>query len=303
MFVTNKNRRVWVDFLKVNYLNNISKILFYPFIGCGYANKIPTLVSSLLLSLVSYHPIYIVNWHQLMLYFHFPKFLFIQNYNLFNTVVFNRKNSSILNLLRRNISIKIFTYHSFTSSVLYYYNLSNHLKLLMKEKQYKNMNLDNILSLIFLKPKDNINKHLKKFKKISKRDYILGIHIRTGYLSDFGEKARIFFSNKSISLYIKNINRIINKYKKYKLYIISDSTLIKEYFTTLYKHRVLKFSIPGKICHAKDGMHGKKELNECVVKLIAENYVLSECNILIGSKRSTYFGMACSRGVSKCIKI
>lgn len=33
-------------------INNIeTKVIFYPYIGCGFANKIPTLTSSILLSI------------------------------------------------------------------------------------------------------------------------------------------------------------------------------------------------------------------------------------------------------------
>lgn len=295
--------RVWIDFLRINYKNKNSYILYYPFIGCGYANKIPTLVSSLFLSLVSFHPIYIVSWPQLLFYLYLPKSIFIHKYNLTNVKVYNGKNKSILNLLKENVTVKIFNYHSYTKDILCFYYLTYKLNLLIKGKKNKIVALDNVLNLIFLKPKENINKYINHFIRITKKDYIVGIHIRTGYLSDFGEKGRIFFNNNSTSLYIYYIKRVVKMYNKCKIFIISDSTVTKEYFSILFKNRILNYSIPGKICHAKDTMHSGATYNQCVVKLIAENYILSKCNILIGSGRSTYFAIACKRGNIKCITI
>lgn len=295
--------RIWVDFIKINRKRNTSSILFYPFIGCGYANIIPTLLSSLLLSVVSFHPIFIVNWKLLLFYFHFPKSLFIQKYIHADTKLYDRKNSSILNLLKMNMTIKIYTYHSYTNYVLYYYNLTNNLKILIKQKQKEQITLEMLLHQIFLKPTKDITNYIKTFKKYTKKYYVIGIHIRTGYLSDFGEKDKRFYNNNTISLYKSIINNIINKYKTSRLYIISDSTLVRQYLSKLYKNKLLNLLIPGKICHARSSMRGNQEFNECVVKLIAENYILSECNVIIGSRKSTYFGMACNRKRIICIAV
>lgn len=294
---------IWIDFLNINKRKDLSVILFYPFIGCGYANKIPTLLSSILLSLLSFHPIYIVNWNHLLFYFNFPKELFIQRYNITNVQIYNRKNVSVLRLLIFNISLIIYTYHGFINSVLHYYNLTYNLKLILTENRKEYKTLEMLLNSIFLKPSIAIKNYIYYFKKYRKREYVIGVHIRTGYLSDFGESDRRFFDNNSISKYIKTINNEINKINNSKLFFISDSTAIKKYFYELYKNNVIKYSVPGKICHARGTMHGKVELNDCVVKLISENYILSECNTVIGSKKSSYFGMACKRKIIKCIGI
>lgn len=300
----NNNNDIWMDFLLINNnKNNKSRILFYPFIGCGYSNKIPTLLSSILLSLVSYHPMFIINWSQLLYYFHLPKSLFLQNYIFSNTVTYNRNNKSILNLLKIGITIKIYTFHSYSSYVLLLYNLTNNLYKLIQNGNNKHISLEMILEKEFLKPTNVILRYIKSFKQKAKNYYIIGIHIRTGYLSDFGEKDSRFFNNQSFSLYINAMNRIINQTVKSKLFIISDSTVTKKYLFKKYRNILLNFDIPGKICHARDSMHGKLELNECVVKLIAENYILSECNIIIGSGRSTYFRMAFKRNGIKHILV
>lgn len=298
LYINNRNLEVnivWIDFMMINKIKNKSIILFYPFIGCGYANKIPTLISSILLSLVSLHPVYIVNWKDLSYYFYFPLSLFIQRYVYNNYYIYNRKNSTILSLLKFNITIKIYTYHTFSKSVLSYYNLTPNLKIVLKQRQKEFITLDMLLNQIFLKPTNIINNYIKHFQKYRRKYNIIGVHIRTGYLSDFGEKDHRFFNNNSIALYIHTINKTINKNNKSMLYIISDSTLIREYLYKIYKNRVVNYTVPGKICHARESMHGKLEVNKCVVKLIAENYILSECNTIIGSGSSTYFAMACKR--------
>lgn len=132
---------------------------------------------------------------------------------------------------------------------------------------------------------------------------MIGIHLRTGYLSDFGEKDRRFFNNRSIIKYINVIDRIIKSNKLSKIYVVSDSTLITKYILSLYKEIALNYSVPGKICHSRYSMHQNNKINDCVIKLISENYILSECNFLIGSRRSTYYGMACTRKKIKSISV
>lgn len=77
-------------------------------------------------------------------------------------------------------------------------------------------------------------KYVKYFNKKRKGNYVIAVHIRTGYLSDFGEKVTIFFNNKSVALYIKKINKIISKHITYKLFIISESTHIILQFQEKY---------------------------------------------------------------------
>lgn len=305
IYSKNKYNILWKDFSRIYNNKNISYIVYYPYITCGYGNKIRSLISSLLLSLVSLHPLYITNWPQLLLYFHLPKSMFIQHYNNTNTYTYgikNRSNITILDLLKNNYTIKIYTIHRFTTFVLYYYNLTNNLKMIIKEKQKEYVTLDGLLYQIFFRPTKSITNYINIFKRHAVKKFIVGVHIRTGYLSDFGERDRRFYNNNSMALYINTINRIINSHTNSKLFIISDSSTIKNNLSNIYKRYLVKYSIPGEICHARrDAMHGNMKLNECVVKLITENYLLSECNVIIGSDKSSYFGLACNKSVAKCI--
>lgn len=296
---------LWKDFNKIYKNKNISFILYYPYITCGYGNKIRVLISCIILSLVSFHPLYIINWPQLLLYFHLPKSMFIRYYNNANTNVYcinNICNTKILNLLKNNYTIKIYTIHRFTTSILHYYNLTNNLKFFVKEKQKEYITLDGLIYQKFFIPTKTITNYINNFKRHITKNFIVAAHIRTGYLSDFGEKDRRFYNNNSMDLYINTINRYIKSHVNSKVFIISDSSTIKNYFSNIYKKYLIKYSIPGKICHARrETMHGNMKLNECVVKLITENYLLSECNIIIGSIKSSYFELACNKSVAKCI--
>lgn len=298
-----KKYDVVYQFKIINEYNNKSKIYFYPFIGCGFANKIPTLTSTILLSLVSFRSIFIVNWKQLLYYYKLPINIFISAKNNCLLRTFNRKNINVLEDLKKGHSIKIYTYHSYTSYITLFYNITNQIKENIKKNKRKYTDVDMYIQDKFLVPTTYIYQYINDFKKKKKDFYIIGVHIRTGYLSDFGEKDNRFYNNNTLIKYIKTINRIVKSNNFPKIYIISDSTKIREYLITLYHRLIFNFTIPGKICHSGYSMHKNKNINECIIKLVAENYILSECNILIGSRRSTYFGLACRRKIIKAISI
>lgn len=301
--INNSYSIIWKKFVHINSLRYKTAIFFYPFIGCGFANKITALVSSFLLSFLSSYPVYIIKWYDLLYYYRLPRSMFLQVSYINQLVTFNRKNTTILTLLNKNISIKIYTYHSFISSVVLRYNLTKDLINIVKKESNKGIRLESFLHNIFLRPSNHIIENINKFIKIKMNLYTIGIHIRTGYLSDFGEKDFRFFNNNSIATYYNKINSLLLDNKYSKLLIISDSSVIRRQFIEKYNKYILNFTIHGNICHARYSMHGKAKENECVVKLISENYILSYCNILIGSKKSSYFSLACMRSNVKCIKV
>lgn len=116
---------------------------------------------------------------------------------------------------------------------------------------------------------------------IGNRNYFLvGIHIRTAIYSDFGENERRFYNNHSKELYFKAINYVITKYDsmKLRLYIISDSSKIRDMFSKKYKKYLSH-------CDINKNKKINHNINEVSVK---EQYILSKCNVIIGSCASTF---------------
>lgn len=291
------------EFLYINANRNYTKILFYPFIGCGFANKMPALTSSILLSILSYCSLSIVNWYQLLYYYQLPKFLFIPKYNLSNVKTFNKKNVQVIEDLKRGKSIRVYIYHSFTSTIFTFYNLSTKIKYYLQKNSLKYSNVDMFIQDVFLKPSQIIMNYIKEFNELKNGLFVIGVHIRTGYLTDFKENDKRFFNKNSLSNYVKRIENLLLTKHNSKLYIISDSSIVKRNLSEKFINSILNYSVPGNICHARYSMHENKGLNQCVVKLIAENLILSECNFIIGSRKSTYFGMASKRKKIKSISI
>lgn len=110
--------------------------------------------------------------------------------------------------------------------------------------------------------------------------YLIGIHIRTSIYSDFKERSFRFYNNETERLYHKAIKYIIKKYenKNIKFYIISDSTKIKLKFIKQYN----KFIQNNIITKKTKISHTINDVS------IIEQYILSKCNVIIGSCESTF---------------
>lgn len=128
-------------------------------------------------------------------------------------------------------------------------------------------------------PKKTLQNLYTRIKNDNK-GFIIGIHIRTAIYSDFKENDYRFYNNETEHLYFHAIQNVLQKYKKKrkKLYIISDSTKIKYKFMKKYN----KFVIIDMNLYNEKISHNINDLS------IKEQFVLSNCNVIIGSCASTF---------------
>lgn len=128
-------------------------------------------------------------------------------------------------------------------------------------------------------PKRILLNTYNNFRKLN-LGFVIGVHIRTSIYSDFKERDLRFFNNETERIYYNAIDYALKKYKRKRiiLYIISDSSNIKYKFKKRYKYIIHK-SINNKSDFIN---HNLNDLS------IIEQYILSTCNIIVGSCASTF---------------
>lgn len=88
---------------------------------------------------------------------------------------------------------------------------------------------------------------------------------------------------------------------QYRILILSDSDILIKEFTKTYSQYILNYFIRGTITNPHYSMHGSNY--ESGIKLLADNFLISKSDVAVGSYKSTYFSLACSRSNINCIKV
>lgn len=227
-------------------------------------------------------------------YYDIPKFFFTNTtHNKYEKV----KERSIANqykYLENRTNIFLTTCHDILEDIiaLCKLNITNCLYINLMNKNYIHeiykLRKKLIKELLF--PKRLLLNIYSKFRN-KNEGYLIGIHIRTSIYSDFREKSLRFYNSETEYKYIYAIEYILNKVKKKKftLYIISDSTKIKNKFIKKYNKYIFK-----KINNYSERIsHSINDLS------IIEQYILSKCNVIIGSCASTYTFLSVFRYLNK----
>lgn len=248
----------------------------------GMSNIVLGYYSCAYLSLVMKRLYKISSLYLLDNYFNIPK-LFIENNTLLNYKYINDISINLYCSFSNHLDVAVTTCHDILESTVnlcragvakcYIINIFNNNYI---HEIYK---LRKKLLQELLYPKSILINVYKNFKK-NNPGFIIGVHIRTSILSDFHEKSKRFYDNITELLYHKAIKYVSNKYrnKKIKIYIISDSSLIKNKFMKIYKNNTYENILykRTKISH---------NINDISIK---EQYILSKCDVIIGSCASTY---------------
>lgn len=185
-------------------------------------------------------------------------------------------------LLENKTDIVLYTNHDILENIipLCKLNITKCLYINIRKENYIHevYKLRKKLITEFLIPKRILFNIYNNFKK-DRTVFVVGIHIRTSIYSDFKEYSNLFYNSETEEKYYSAISYVLNKYKKKKkrLYIISDSSRIKYKFKKKYSKYVYKtFYNNITISH---------NINDIS---IIEQYILSKCNVIIGSCGSTY---------------
>lgn len=154
---------------------------------------------------------------------------------------------------------------------------------------------------------NKINKYLFKIKK----NYIIGMHIRTGINTDFKEYATWFGGINSTNKFIE-IGRNISKYNNNTKWIVcTDSSHISKFIKQQNRKHILDYKIyfnyPSLLKHSRDYI--LKPYNIYASSVLIEIELLSKCNYLLLSKGSMVSKLSyirnknCKRNISRCIFI
>lgn len=280
--------------LYYNFISKNDKIIIYKtFTGCGLGNKIPTIISCIFFSVVSSSTFYIYGWKDILLYFKIPSYFINNNIKINEFIEIRTINNSIKNILSKYNKLSIYKYHGFMNIIYTLYSSNN----IIKETNISIYQWNKLIQDVFFKPCQVVHNYIQKFIILKRNTKVIGLHIRTGFLKNLS-KTSLWYSPAIYDKYIKTIDSLLSFRSDYKLLIISDSHQIIEQIKKKYYKIILNYSIPGPVADPHYSMHGKNY--ESGIKLVGDNYLISECDIAVGSHMSTYFTLACSRSNFNC---
>lgn len=273
-------------YINVTFLNIVTKYkektLYYRGLG-GMSNIILGYYSTVYLSILMNRNFKMKYIRKLNKYYKMPDIFFtndtIKGYKIINENSITSQFAKVEN----DTFIYISTCHDILENIipLCVLNITKCLFINLKNKNliHELYKLRRQLIAELLVPKSTLLYTYKIFKK-KNIGFLIGIHIRTSIYSDFKERDLRFYNNETEKLYIQVIDYVIKKYlrKNKKLYIISDSRNIKYKFKEKYNKYILKdiFSNNTIVSHSINDMS------------IIEQYLLSKCNVIIGSCASTF---------------
>lgn len=285
--------------LNINNSNRVVIHLINP--TAGLANTLRGVASTIILSYLCSSKFYLKKWNSVVFYFDFPRKL-LYNLNLNSTVIYKRFNITVIKSLNNNnIILTITEIHGFMNVLINLFSTNIRMILLKKKYNIQHVNKNILNSIVYREifiPSKYINNYLHIFnqKKMNKR--VLGIHVRS-------EKYTINYTNP-ISL--NNIlykffvlsNKSILQYNISHVFTISDNTIISDELKKYFYKKYISIPFKGDIIHSRYALYNKN-INNNAIRIVSEFIILSHCDIIIGTRSSSFSYESCIRLMKKCI--
>lgn len=282
--------------LHKNYIiNNVlknsikpNKIVYIINPTAGLANTLRGSSSIVFLSFLLKVKFILSNWISISYYFKFPIQL-IGNKILKLSSIYRKVNNTLISLLLSNESIQISDIHGSYPIIIRKFRNYNSFLQLVKEYNIKSnieLNIKSIIYHEFFIPSNRIELYITQFYKYKIQNCVLGIHIRSGKFINFKENYFHMSNNTLNNFYLKAKTILTNKNCSYT-YIISDNRQNIIYLRNKFLKECIELNIPGKIYHSKFTLYNDRISLESI-KLVTEFLLLSECNIILGTKRSSF---------------
>lgn len=267
---------------------NTKKVVYKVNPTAGLANTLRGLSSTIFLSYLINSRFILSNWIAINYYFVFPKIL-VSKIKSNTNIVFRKVNNKLLNIVLNNksivisdihgsfsILIKQFKKHITFRQLIYLYSIKSNIEL----------NIKWIIYHEFFSPSNIIQFYVNQFYKYKNTNRILGIHIRSGKFLNFTEK---YFhnDNNTIKLFLFKAIDILKSDDCDFVYIISDNIENIVYLRNKLKSRIINITIPGEIYHSRFTLY-KDNISLESIKLVTEFFLLSECDIILGTQRSSF---------------
>lgn len=281
------------------------KIIYLVNPTAGLANTMRGMSSTVYLSFFYNYGFSLKGWDSITYYFYFPYELIISYINISSYPRLYRFNKTVLKLLdNNNISLILTDIHGFLPILLYKFQNSVRLKLLQKYYSLKEINTGILNSIVYkelFKPSQVINGYIKIFDWKKKGKTVLGIHIRSGIFgNNYTEK---YFNNRvNLERYYKKSEIIIAKFNLSYVFPISDNI---EYVNEMKMHfgrSLLDIQVEGDIIHSKFSLYNPK-INGNAIRIVTEFMLLSSCDVILGTKMSSFSYESCNRLLRTCYVI
>lgn len=290
------------NLIKINMIKkkNMNCVIYSINQNAGLANTLRGMSSSIILSFFCRSKFYLNGWKSITFYFDYPKLLIYKNQESKQFIYFRSFNKSVIYELKQNNSIIIADIYGFINSVILIFSSTKEMSILKKTYSLQTINyliLNNIIHREIFIPSVAIKKYITVFEKIKENKNVLGIHIRSGnFENNFTEN---YFS-KFIKLkkYFTKSLLIVKKYNISLLFSISDNKNNLKEIEMYYKPILINITFDGEIIHSKYALYNLK-INNNAIRIVSEFILLSNCDIIIGTQRSSFSAEACRRLLPK----
>lgn len=285
--------------MKLN--NKVLSITYLINPSAGLANSLRGISSSILLSYFHSYKYKLKGWNSIIYYFDFPKewiYFSIDN----ETIFFSRFNESIFNI--QNKSIMITDIYGFSHKLLEKYKKSKELIILKEIYNLKSITSYVITSIIYNEifiPSYIIKRYIRIFNQKKKGEKVLGIHIRSGKFNNkFNEK--YFKNTKNVYNYYLISKKLLKIYNISLIFATSDNKNYSLFLKLRFKDKMINIPFKGEIIHSRFSLYNQY-INENAIRIVSEFLILSSCDIILGTKYSSFSYESCKRNMNKCIII
>lgn len=284
----------------MNKCKKMNNIIYLVNKNAGLANTLRGMSSSIYLSYFCKSRFFLKGWNSIIFYFDYPQALLYDKEIRSSYVRYRFFNNIILDKLKANCSILLTDIHGFTNYIISKFLNSKEMTVLKNIYSIKKINgiiLNNLIYREIFIPSKSIEKYIKIFNKIKNKRKVLGIHIRSGiFKNNFSEnyftkyfKLKEYFSTSLLIIKNNNISYIFS---------ISDNRNNLNEINHYYKKMIININFKGEVMHSKFSLYDEN-LNSNAIRIVSEFILLSNCDIIIGTKRSSFSAEACRRMVIK----
>lgn len=297
------NEKYFLRELVIKHINNNKRIIYLVNPTAGLGNTLRGISSIIYLSYFYNTSFFIKGWNSIKYYFHFPNELLYGKIDS-SIIYYKRFSRDVLNTLNKsNITLAISEIHGFVPFLIRHFYKSKEMSVIKNvyslSKITRNI-LNNIIYREFFLPTKIIREYIDVFNIKRNRKKVLGIHIRSGHFyNNFTEK---YFSRVNIYKYYTQSKEIIKQYKISRIFVVSDNDYYANEIKKYFYRRIINITITGNIIHSRFSLY-TKDMNYDATRIIVEFVLLSHCDVIIGTKMSSFSYESCNMLLRKCFII
>lgn len=283
-----------------NNENKFNRIIYLINPTAGLANTLRGMSSTIFLSYFYSSCFFLKGWDSIRYYFDFPIEL-IHSGNINAPTFYKRFNRNIFNFSNYiNFTLVIKDIYGFLKILIKKFNDSEKMKLLKVIYSIKNVNTISLNSIIYKEifiPSKKIDNYINLFNIKRRKKKVLGIHIRSGIFSNnFTEH---YFSQIHLNHYCNKSRKIIIDFNISYIFIASDNEYYSNKVKKYFEDKVIDITFKGEILHSRFVLYNPL-INNNAIRIVSEFILLSNCDVILGTKMSSYSYESCYRKSKYC---